>query len=160
MTTDGFDPGSRARRPRRSPERFLIDNSAWARLHSSAAITAEFRTIALNVSPSNILFSPPTVAEIGFSARSGREHEEMMRRLSAFGTADLAPTSHEVLRIQNAIWTAGLVRAVGAMDVLIAAYAIANSATVLHYDSDFGHIRSAVPEFRHRWIVPRGSLEL
>ncbi|NQX26511.1 VapC toxin family PIN domain ribonuclease [Microbacteriaceae bacterium VKM Ac-2854] len=158
MSVDAFDPGPGPRRPRRPPIRYLVDNSAWARLPRSEAVNNAFRSIALTVSPSNILFSAPTSAEIGYSARDGREHSEMMRQLGAFGAADLAPTAHEVLGIQNALWNAGLVRAVGAMDVVIAAFAIANSATVLHYDSDFEHIRSVIPEFSHRWIVPRGSL--
>jgi predicted nucleic acid-binding protein len=59
---------------------------------------------------------------------------------------------------QNALWNRGLLRAAGAMDTLIAAYAIRNKATLLHYDRDFDHIASPTPDFRHEWIVPRGSL--
>ncbi|MEQ1737888.1 MAG: hypothetical protein ABL886_15955 [Rhodoglobus sp.] len=39
------------------------------------------------------------------------------------------------------------------MDTLIAAYAIKNDATLLHYDRDFDHIGTVVPELRHQWII-------
>jgi predicted nucleic acid-binding protein len=64
-----------------------------------------------------------------------------------------------VLEIQNRLWTSGRLRAVGAMDTLIAAYALHNDATVLHYDRDFEHIAVVTPEFRHEWIVARGSVD-
>lgn len=100
----------------------------------------------------------PVVAEVGFSARSGSDHTALMGWLSAFPDCPVAPAADSTVQIQNAIWNAGLVRAVGAMDVLIAAYALANGASVLHYDRDFEHVARAMPGFTHRWIVPRGSV--
>ena len=38
------------------------------------------------------------------------------------------PTAGEVLAIQNLLWRTGLARAAGALDTLIAAYAIKNEA--------------------------------
>ncbi len=100
----------------------------------------------------------PVVAEVGFSARNGEDHTKLMKSLGAFPDCPVAPTSLEVLNIQNALWTGGLVRSVGAMDALIAAYAMANDAAVLHLDSDFDYVAEVVPTFKHRWIVPRGSI--
>ena len=69
------------------------------------------------------------------------------------------PTVDDALDIQSRLWNGGLLRAAGATDALIAAYAIKNNATVLHYDRDFEHIASVVPGFHHRWILPRGSVD-
>ncbi|MEO8095927.1 MAG: hypothetical protein ABI632_13485, partial [Pseudolysinimonas sp.] len=59
---------------------------------------------------------------------------------------------------QSGLWGSGLLRAAGAVDTLIAAYAIKNDVTLLHYDRDFEHIASVTPALKHQWIVPRGSL--
>jgi predicted nucleic acid-binding protein len=58
-----------------------------------------------------------------------------------------------VLDIQSALWTSGPVRAAGSLDILIAAYAIVNDATVLAADHDFGHI-AAVSGLRHEYVAP------
>ena len=81
-----------------------------------------------------------------------------MTELAAFPECVRTPTPHAALKIQNALWVAGRVRAAGTIDTLIAAYALANDATVLHFDSDFDHIATVIPAFRHQWIVPRGSI--
>ena len=44
-------------------------------------------------------------------------------------------------------------RAAGAVDILIAGYAIVNDAIVLAADHDFGHI-AAVSDLRHEYIAP------
>jgi predicted nuclease of predicted toxin-antitoxin system len=81
-----------------------------------------------------------------------------MGQLEAFGECGAHPTTGDVLAVQSRLWNGGLLRAAGAVDTLIAAYAMKNDAAVLHYDSDFEHIASVVPGFAHRWIVPRGSV--
>lgn len=101
---------------------------------------------------------PPQVAEIGYSARNSHDHDRIRRNLDVFAKCPADPTPADVLRLQALLWKAGLGRAVGAVDLVIAAYGIANSVTVVHYDSDFEHVAKVEPEFRHRWIVPRGSL--
>ena len=44
--------------------------------------------------------------------------------------------------------------AVGAMDVLIAAYALKSDATVIHLDRDFERVASVIPQFSQRWLIP------
>ncbi len=138
--------------------RYLVDNSVWARLPTSVEVVQSLRTLVLQHRPADILVCPPIAAEIGYSARSGEEHDRIIERLEAFAECAEVPRSGDVLDIQNRLWHKGLVRSVGAMDAVIAAYALANHATVLHYDRDFEHVGSVVPEFRHAWVVPRGSL--
>jgi len=67
-------------------------------------------------------------------------------------------TTAVTLSIQNALFTNGFFRAVGTLDTVIAAYALANDAAVLHYDGDFEFVAQVVPSFRHEWIITRGSL--
>lgn len=137
--------------------RYLVDNSVWQRL-SKSAVRAAFDAIRAPIRPGSVLTCPPVVAEVGFSARNGADHSTVTAYLAAFPGCREHPDTSLVLAIQNALWHKGLVRSVGAIDTLIAAYAVVNGTTVLHYDSDFEHIASVRPDFRHRWIVPRGSL--
>ncbi len=111
-------------------------------------------------SPWSILTCPPVVAEVGFSARSGRDHDTVCRLLSEFPECEVHPGVALVLDIHNALFHRGLVRAVGATDTVIAAYAIANHATVVHYDSDFEHIQKVYSGFDHSWIAERGTLDV
>lgn len=64
-----------------------------------------------------------------------------------------------MLAIQNALFNGGLLRAVGAVDTVIAAYAITNDAVVLHYDGDYEHVARVRDDFRQLWIAPRGALD-
>lgn len=58
-----------------------------------------------------------------------------------------------MLDLQAALWGAGLVRAAGAVDILIAGYAIVNDATVLAADHDFDYI-ARVSDLRHEYVTP------
>lgn len=142
----------------RPVRRFIVDHSVWARLGTAPAVAAAFRALVDAHSPASIWVCPPTATEIGFSARNATEHDIVSEGLAAFLDCPHAPTSHDALEIQNRLWRAGLVRSVGAFDTVIAAYAITNDASVLHYDSDFEHIATVMPGFSHEWIVPRGTL--
>ena len=62
-----------------------------------------------------------------------------------------------MLSIQSALWHAGLVRAAGPLDILIAAYAIMNDATVLASDRDFGFIAQLARECPAR-IIAEGHI--
>lgn len=144
-------------RPRTSA-RFIIDNSVWQRLRQPA-VRAAMGTIMDSASPWSILTCTTVVAEVGFSARSGRDHDAVRDYLAAFPECETHPSAALVLDVQGAIWQAGLLRAVGAIDTVIAAYAIVNDATVVHYDADFEHVARAWNGFRHQWIAPRGTLD-
>lgn len=139
-------------------QRFLVDNSVWARLGTSTVVADAFRALLNAANPAEMYMCPPVAAEYGYSSRTGADHTSLSAGLAAFADCPIAPTTADVLNMQNALWNGGLLRAVGAMDTLIAAYGLANHATVVHYDSDFEHIRTVLPGFVHRWIVPRGTL--
>lgn len=137
--------------------RYIIDNSVWQRQNQPPVRAAMERLMATN-SPWSILTCPPVVAEVGFSARDGADHTALRRFLSEFPECQSHPSVDLVLAIQNALFTGGLFRAVGAVDTEIAAYALANDATVVHYDNDFELVGRIRQDFRHEWIAPRGTL--
>ena len=102
---------------------------------------------------------PPQALEFGFSARTAVDHEAARRYLAAFTPAPLHPDISECLDLQRRLWEAGHVRAAGATDTHIAAFALANRLTVLHYDRDFEHLAAAEPALRQEWVAPAGSID-
>ncbi len=132
---------------------YLVDNSVWARLTlRDAAITERLRCIER--SPSDLFVTcPPQVLEFCHSARSAQEHAAYREQISLGFPLEGAPSESLLLDIQSALWSAGLVRAAGTVDILIAGYAIVNDAVVLTADHDFDHI-AAVTTLRHEYIAP------
>ena len=132
---------------------YLVDNFVWARaIAGDAGMVARLRRIER--APADLLVTcPPQVLEFCHSARTPAEHARYRERMSLGFPLERAPDETLVLDIQGALWNAGLVRAAGAVDVLIAGYAIANDATVLAADHDFGHI-ARVCDLLHEYIAP------
>jgi predicted nucleic acid-binding protein len=135
---------------------YLVDTSAWARFSKEPTVKAA--VLQLN-GDGRIAVCAPVALEVGFSARnlddwdSTRDVFRHLRRLDfSVHSFDIASS------IQRALWAAGLVRAVGAMDTLISAVAIEHHAIVVHYDGDFEYVASVEPALRHQWVVPRGSI--
>jgi predicted nucleic acid-binding protein len=138
--------------------RYLIDNSVWARLSTEPTVVAALTAIVDLAQPVNVLVCAPIALELGFSTQTGAAHAALRERLSDFPQCSSHPSLDDALAIQGDLWRGGLLRAAGAMDTLIAAYALANDAILVHYDRDFEHIAAVAPAFRHQWIVPRGSI--
>lgn len=132
---------------------YLVDNSVWARLASGdPAIRDRLERIAR--SPSDLFVTcPPQVVEFCHSARSPEEHAHYLEQTSLGFPLERAPDETLAVGIQSALWNAGLVRAAGTVDILIAAYAIANDATVLSSDHNFAHI-AAVSDLAYEYVAP------
>ena len=132
---------------------YLVDNSVWARLAcGDMVVTARLRRIER--APSDLFVTcPPQVLEFCHSARTPAEHAHYREQISLGFPLEHAPDESLVLDIQSALWNAGLVRAAGSLDILIAGYAIANDATVLTADHDFDHI-AAVTDLKHEYVAP------
>lgn len=137
---------------------YIIDNSVWQRLGHVPTVLEAYRALVKRTPPDQLLVCDIQVAEIGYSARNELDHARIGRTLGAFRDCPARPETADVLALQRRLWGIGLVRAVGAADTVIASYALANDAKVVHYDADFEHVAKVEPRFRHRWIVPRGSL--
>lgn len=132
---------------------YLVDNSVWARLASGdAGIMARLRGIER--APSDLFVTcPPQVLEFCHSARTPREHADYRARIGLGFPLERAPDESLVLDIQGALWSTGLARAAGPLDILIAAYALVNDATVLAADRDFEHI-ATVTDLRQEYVAP------
>mgnify|MGYP000393791166 CR=1 FL=1 len=132
---------------------YLVDNSVWARLATGdASITARLRRIER--APADLFVTcPPQVLEFCHSARTPEEHLLYREQIGLGFPLEHAPDESLVLDIQAALWNSGLVRSAGAVDILIAGYAIVNDATVLTADHDFDHIAS-VSDLRHEYVAP------
>ncbi|GAB3755802.1 hypothetical protein GCM10027591_04880 [Zhihengliuella somnathii] len=132
---------------------YLVDNSVWARLAAGdSLITSRLRRIER--APADLFVTcPPQVLEFCHSARTAEEHLRYRDRISLGFPLERAPDEGLVLDIQSALWSSGLVRSAGAVDILIAAYAIVNEATVLAADHDFDHIAS-ISDLNHEYIAP------
>jgi len=63
------------------------------------------------------------------------------------------------LALQGALFAAGKGRAVGIVDLLIAATAIVHHAVIVHYDADFELLAGVEARLKQRWIVPPGSVD-
>lgn len=140
------------------PVRYVVDNSVWQRQRQPAVRQVLDRVRARRGSRA-LLICPPAAAGVGFSARSGADHDVVARALATFSDCAVHPSSSLVLALQNAIFTGGYFRAVGALDTVIAAYALVNEAVVLHYDRDFEFVARVRPDFQQEWIAPAGSLD-
>jgi hypothetical protein len=132
---------------------YLVDNSVWARLASGDSVVAA-RLRRIERAPADLFVTcPPQVLEFCHSARTPAEHARYREQISLGFPLERAPDESLVLDVQSALWNSGLVRAAGAVDILIAAYAIVNDATVLTADHDFDHI-AQVTDLQHEYVAP------
>ena len=137
----------------------LVDNSVLQRLGRAAEVADALRSA---LERGGVLCSSEVSRlEAGYSARSAREHAEIIGRLAM--DFELLPLSAETgavaAELQSALFEAGHGRAVGVVDLLHAATAICNGAVVVHYDADFEAVADVDGRLRHRWVVPRGSVD-
>jgi predicted nucleic acid-binding protein len=97
--------------------------------------------------------------ELGWATRSSAEFDELRadRETGYEWLATLDDDWRRALDVQAALWCSGRIRAVGFPDVLIAAVAEREHGTVLHYDSDYGHI-AAITGQPTQWVAPRGTI--
>lgn len=95
--------------------------------------------------------------EIGFSARSSEEWDELTMALDVMA---LIPTTAEhffrARQVQRLLAAKGL-RGRKIPDLLIAAAAEERGLIVFHYDADFDYIAQVTGQVVE-WIVPRGSI--
>lgn len=119
---------------------YLVDNSIWQKAASSHSIARRLREL----SPQHLLITcPPQVLEYCHSARSREEYAALREDMDELLAAWEHPTEADALDLQQALWDGGLMRAAAAIDVLIAAYAVANDAVILNSDRDFGYLERA-----------------
>ncbi|MHB8294785.1 MAG: PIN domain-containing protein [Acidimicrobiales bacterium] len=136
---------------------YLVDKSALARWDEASVAGVLGPALA-----AGLLWScPPVDLEVLFSAQSPAEYFSVRDDRGA--TYSHAPLVDEIgvtaLELQASLARAGQLRAVGPIDLLIAATAVAHGLTVLHYDRDFEILATADARLAHQWVVPRGSVD-
>jgi predicted nucleic acid-binding protein len=137
----------------------LLDNSAWSRLWRPALERRRYREIARWLADGTLGTCLPFLLEAGFSARSAKEHSEIMDDLAGLPVAAITPeVARLALEAQADLARVGHHR-LSPMDVMIAACAHESGAGVLHYDRDYDVLREHTRlRFRSEWLAPAGSL--
>ena len=130
---------------------YLVDNSIWQKLGRSERISDRLDQIT----PRHLIITcPPQVLEYCHSAQTQTEYAQLMADMEGFIPAWEHPSERDAMRIQQRLWEAGMPRAAGAFDCLIAAYAVANDAVILNSDRDFGYLESATRGLVRQEYVP------
>jgi len=96
--------------------------------------------------------------ELGFSARSDTEWDQMAERLSAFELVETTPEHMRRARQVQRLLAERHQRGRKIPDLLVAAAAETSGLSVLHYDADFDRI-AAVTGQTTEWVVPSGSVD-
>jgi predicted nucleic acid-binding protein len=135
--------------------RYFIDTSAAARMTNHVVAERLGPLIEAGLVGTCAVLD----AEALYSARSPEEYERLrsQRRLAY----QYLPTNDEhwqlALDAQRQLAGAGLHRAVGIADLLVASVAQRHDVTVLHYDSDYEVVADLIG-IVHRWVAPAGSI--
>ena len=137
----------------------LLDNSAWVRLGDAAVPRERADEIADALESGRIAACLPFLLEAGYSARSAREHEDLLAELRALPQYRLdGATELRALDAQAQLARAGH-RRLPPVDLLIAALADRHGLGVLHYDHDYDLIAEKTDlAFDNVWLAARGTL--
>jgi predicted nucleic acid-binding protein len=96
--------------------------------------------------------------EVGYSARSAQEWDELMAALDAFEPVQTtAAHVHRALQVQRLLASKSQ-RGRKIPDLLIAAAAEELGVMVLHFDADFDRIASVTGQ-RCEWVVRAGTID-
>jgi predicted nucleic acid-binding protein len=95
--------------------------------------------------------------EIGYSARSAEEWDELAEALSAFELVETDDHLRRARQVQRLL-AARHQRGRKVPDLLIAAAAESAGLAVMHYDADFDRI-AAVTGQACKWVVPAGTVD-
>lgn len=136
--------------------RYLVDKSALARWDEPAVAAVLDPALA-----AGLLWScPPVELEVLFSAQTAAEYATVRGdRATTYSHAALgSEVGSLAMELQACLASAGKLRAVGPIDLLVAATAVHHDLTVLHYDGDFEILAGADDRVAQRWVVPRGSV--
>ncbi|MGH3765618.1 MAG: PIN domain nuclease [Pseudonocardiaceae bacterium] len=135
--------------------RWLIDKSALAR----AGKPPVARVLTPRIDGGLIAVSVVTELEVGFSARSTSDHDDILGLLDRLVRIVLPVRAEQAARdTQRRLVEQGQHRAVGVADLLVAAVAKEAGLTVLHYDRDFDLVASVTGQ-PCEWIVPAGAAD-
>ena len=137
----------------------LLDNSAWARVADPALEDKRAAELAGAVEDGRIAACLPFLLEAGYSARSARDHDQLLTDLNAlpYYAIDEA-VERRALDAQAQLARIGHHR-LPPVDLLVAALADRHQLGVLHYDRDYDLIADKTDlGFASVWVAPAGTL--
>ncbi len=133
---------------------YLVDTSVLKRIGQSS-VRQVVEPLAANGE-----LARPTICdlEVGYSARSGAEWDELRAALDAFASVETTSAHvRRALQVQRLLAERSQ-RGRKIPDLLVAAAAEDMGMTVLHYDSDFDLIASVTGQDTH-WVVQPGQAD-
>jgi predicted nucleic acid-binding protein len=137
----------------------LLDNSAWARLGDKSLPQRRADEIADALEERRIATCLPFLLEAGYSARSARDHAELIEELLALPLLRIdEEIERRAIDAQGQLARAGHHR-LPPVDLIVAAVAERHDVGVLHYDSDYDILREKTDlRFDSVWLAPAGTL--
>jgi predicted nucleic acid-binding protein len=137
----------------------LLDNSAWVRLGDTELSATRADELADDLESGRIATCLPFLLESGYSARSAREHAQLLAELLSlprYGFDEAA--EQRALDAQTQLARIGHHR-LPPVDLLIAALADRHGLGILHYDHDYDLIAEKTDlRFDSVWLADRGTL--
>lgn len=131
----------------------LADKSAWEQARYDKGARQRLHELRETGQLAVCLVS---MAELLYSTRSAEELARVRLDLSTLNYLHMNPVAERhLVDIMAALALRGQHRT-PIPDLMLAAIALAHSAVVLHYDSDYERI-AAVTGQPHEWILPRGT---
>jgi hypothetical protein len=137
----------------------LLDNSAFARVASSALDDRRAQEIADAIEQGVVGVCLPFLLEAGYSARNATDHDELLGELMALPILHVdTEVERRAVDAQRQLARAGHHR-LPPVDLIIAALAERHGVGVLHYDRDYDTIAARTDlRFASVWLARRGSL--
>jgi predicted nucleic acid-binding protein len=137
----------------------LLDNSAWARIVAGRLDEERTQEVVAWIEDRSLATCLPFLLEVGYSARSGADHNRIMEDLSAFPRIPLnTRVEQSAQRAQAELAALGHYR-LAPIDVMIAACAHEAGARVLHYDADYDILAERTSlSFESVWLAPAGTI--
>jgi predicted nucleic acid-binding protein len=137
----------------------LLDNSAWARLGHAALAQERIDEIADALEERRVATCLPFLLEAGYSARSARDHDELIAELLALPLLSIdEATERRAIEAQRQLARAGHHR-MPPVDLIVAAIADRHGLGILHYDADYDILAARTDlSFESVWLAPPGSL--
>jgi len=133
---------------------YIVDTSVLTRLRRAAVRDA----IESRAERGELARAGISDLELGFSARSDTEWDQMAERLNTFELVETTAEHMRRARQVQRLLAARHQRGRKVPDLLVAAAAETGRLSVLHYDADFDRI-AAVTGQPCEWVVPAGSVD-
>ncbi len=137
----------------------LLDNSAWARLDHASLSQDRVEEIADLIGQGRIATCLPFLLEAGYSARSARDHSQLLDELLSLPRVTVdARVEQRAIDAQRQLARVGHHR-LPPVDLIMAAAADVNRLGILHYDNDYDLlIEKTDLRYHSVWLTARGSL--